>query len=201
MLKIGLTGGIASGKSAVADELGRLGATVIDTDVIARDVVAPGSAGLAEVVTEFGTAVLTDTGQLDRRALRDRVFADAEQRRRLEELLHPRIRAATVAAMAAATGPYAVVVVPLLVETDFAGLVDRVLVVDCDPAQQIARVMVRDACSAEDAERIIASQIDRASRLAAADDVIRNDGSLADLRRSTAVLHAQYLQRAQSATR
>lgn len=193
MLKIGLTGGIASGKSAVADTLAELGASVIDTDILAREVVAPGTAGLDEVAAAFGTQVLTPDGQLDRRALRDIVFANDDQRRQLEAILHPRIRAAALEAAADASGSYVVFVVPLLIETNFVELVDRVLVVDCDPATQIARVMARDNSSADDAARIIRSQLDRSSRLAAADDVLVNDGSLQELQSAAAVLHQEYL--------
>lgn len=194
MLKIGLTGGIASGKSAVADTLGELGAAVIDTDVIAREVVEPGTPGLAEVVAEFGQGILTADGELDRAGLRTLVFADNDRRKRLEAILHPLIRAATLEAAERASGPYLVFVVPLLLETDFAQLVDRVLVVDCDPALQIKRVMERDDCSADEARRIIRSQTDRASRLEAADDILDNSGTLADLQQAATALHAQYLE-------
>lgn len=193
MLKIGLTGGIASGKSAVADTLAELGASVIDTDLIARDVVAPGTDGLDEVVNAFGATVLMPDGALDRRALRDIVFADPARRRQLEALLHPRIRAAALEAAAAADGLYTVLVVPLLIETDFVDLVDRVLVVDCDPQIQVERVMRRDQCSAEAAGRIISSQINRDTRLAAADDIITNDGSREKLRQAVEALHRRYL--------
>jgi len=193
MLKIGLTGGIASGKTLVANMLAEMGATVIDTDMVARDVVEPETSGLSDIVNAFGPGVLTTAGQLDRRALRDLVFADAAKRQQLEALLHPRIRAATVAAMAKAAGPYLVVVVPLLVETDFGALVDRVLVVDCSVAIQIDRVTRRDNCSVADAKKILGTQASRQTRLDAADDVIENNGDLDELRQSVAKLHAQYL--------
>ncbi|MBT8421602.1 MAG: dephospho-CoA kinase, partial [Gammaproteobacteria bacterium] len=130
MLKIGLTGGIASGKSAVADILGELGATIIDTDFIARAVVEPETPGLKQIIAEFGDEVIAADGHLDRNAMRTRVFGDDAQRRKLEAILHPLIREATLDAIAAADGPYLVIVVPLLLETDFAELVDRILVVD-----------------------------------------------------------------------
>ncbi len=139
MLKIGLTGGIASGKSTVAEMLAALGAAVIDTDVIAREVVAPGEAGLTAVTAAFGNELLAPDGTLDRAKLRRLVFADPAKRRRLEAILHPLIRARAVAAAQQASGPYLVFVVPLLIETDFVALVDRVLVVDCDPATQLRR--------------------------------------------------------------
>ena len=198
MLKIGLTGGIASGKSAVADTLGELGACIIDTDVIAREVVAPGTPGLDQVVAAFGDEVVAADGGLDRAALRTLVFADSARRKQLEAILHPLIRAATLEAAARATGPYLVFVVPLLLETDFAALVDRILVVDCDPGLQIERVMRRDQCTSDEARRIIRSQTDRATRLEAADDVLDNNGSLSELQSATAALHAQYLQLAGS---
>ena len=194
MLKIGLTGGIASGKSAVADILGELGAHIIDTDVIAREVVEPGTPGLADVVAAFGEDIITADGHLDRGKLRALVFADSARRTQLEAILHPLIRTATLAAAEQAPGPYLVFVVPLLLETDFAELVDRILVVDCDPALQAERVMQRDQCTSDEARRIIRSQTDRANRLEAADDILDNSGTLSDLRDATTALHAQYLQ-------
>ena len=193
MYFVGLTGGIASGKSAVADELSRLGASVIDTDVIAREVVAKGEPGLAAVVEEFGDGVLQPDGSLDRAALRSHVFGDAAKLERLEALLHPLIRERTLALAATAEGPYTVFVVPLLFETDFHELVDRKLVVDCSPELQIERILQRDGGSRTDAEAIIASQWPRERRLAAADDVIDNSGTLDDLLAAAAELHARYL--------
>ncbi len=194
MLKIGLTGGIASGKSAVADLLGEFGATIIDTDVIARDVVAPGEAGLAAVADAFGAGILGADGTLDRARLRKLVFADPAKRRQLEAILHPLIRARALAAAAAATGPYAVFVVPLLVETDFRALVDRVLVVDCDPQTQIDRLTARDGIPVAEAQRMLAAQAGRDERLAAADDLIDNNGNRDALRATVAALHAHYLE-------
>ncbi len=194
MLKIGLTGGIASGKSAVADLLGEFGATIIDTDVIARDVVAPGEAGLAAVADAFGAGILGADGTLDRARLRKLVFADPAKRRQLEAILHPLIRARALAAAAAATGPYAVFVVPLLVETDFRALVDRVLVVDCDPQTQIDRLTARDGIPVAEAQRMLAAQAGRDERLAAADDLIDNNGNRDAMRATVAALHAHYLE-------
>ncbi len=193
MLKIGLTGGIASGKSAVAEMLAALGAAVIDTDVIAREVVAPGEAGLTAVTAAFGNELLAPDGTLDRAKLRRLVFADPAKRRRLEAILHPLIRARAVAAAQQASGPYLVFVVPLLIETDFVALVDRVLVVDCDPATQLRRLMARDGAPAAEARRIVAAQAGRAERLAAADDVLYNNADLAKLQTAVAALHARYL--------
>jgi dephospho-CoA kinase len=192
-LRIGLTGGIASGKTTVAALFAELGVPVIDTDTIAREVVSPGQPALAEIVETFGTEVLGTGGQLDRSALRRLIFADTARRRQLEAILHPRIRAETLARADACRGPYHVIVVPLLLETGFASLVDRVLVVDCPESTQRARLAERDHESAEQIERIIGSQIARDARLQAADDVIDNAGSLTDTRRQVEALHRSYL--------
>ncbi len=197
MLKIGLTGGIASGKTAVANMLADLGAAVIDTDVIAREVVEPGEPALQKVVDHFGKDILLPDGQLDRGKLRRLITADPEKRHQLEAILHPIIRERTLQATESATRqdpPYLVLVVPLLVETDFTQLTDRILVVDTDPALQLQRLMLRDTASEEDARRIIAMQAERNTRLQAADDVLENSQSLADLSEAVAALHARYLQ-------
>jgi dephospho-CoA kinase len=194
-LRIGLTGGIASGKSAVADMFAKLGATVIDTDVIAREVVEPGQPGLSRVIEAFGTDILQEDGTLNRKALRERVFAAPANKTRLEAILHPLIRAATLAAadQTKATANYQIFVVPLLLESGFVELVDRVLVVDCAIDVQIARVIARDDTSAESAATIIAAQASRTERLARADDVIDNSGTLAELEPAVRELHQQYL--------
>jgi dephospho-CoA kinase len=192
-LRIGLTGGIASGKTTVAALFAELGVPVIDTDTIAREVVAPGRPALAEIVETFGTGVLAIDGQLDRGALRRLIFTDTARRRQLEAILHPRIRAETLARADACRGPYHIIVVPLLLETGFALLVDRVLVVDCPEPIQRARLAERDHESAEQIERMIGSQIARDARLQAADDVIDNAGSLTDTRRQVEALHRRYL--------
>jgi dephospho-CoA kinase len=192
MLKIGLTGGIASGKSAVAEMFAALGAAVVDTDLIAREVVAPGSRGLAAVRAAFGETVLASDGTLDRRRLRAVVFNDPELRARLEAILHPLIRTRTAEQIAAARGPYALVVVPLLIETDFTELVDRILVVDCPRETQVQRVIERDGVDRSAAEAMLAAQTDRATRLTAADDVIDNGGSLELTRAQVAELHRRY---------
>lgn len=197
MFKVGLTGGIASGKTAVADVLAELGATVIDTDVIARQVVAPGEPGLNKIVGHFGTDVLAADGTLDRGKLRELVFADSNRKQRLETILHPLIRERTLTAadQAAAEGcPYLVIVVPLLVETDFGELVDRVLVIDTDVELQRQRLMARDSISTTAADNIIGQQASREQRLQAADDVLENNGDLQDLRARAAALHAHYLE-------
>ena len=155
-----------------------LGVPIIDTDLIAREVVGPGTPGLTAVRAAFGAAILAADGSLDRATLRDLVFEDGAARRRLEGILHPLIRAATLARLAALEAPYVVVVVPLLLETEFAALIDRVLVVDCPPDMQVERVIRRDAVSRRSAEsRVLSAQLDRAARLDAADDVIDNSGT------------------------
>ena len=192
-LRIGLTGGIASGKSTVADMFADLGTPVIDTDVIAREVVRPGQPALDEIREAFGDGVIDPDGTLDRAAMRTIVFGDDAARRRLEAILHPRIGAATRAQADAAGGDYQIIVVPLLVESALRGFVDRVLVVDCDEATQIARLLARDTESEAQARRILAAQSTRAERMAIADDVIANDGSLDDTREQVEALHRRYL--------
>ena len=198
-LRIGLTGGIASGKSTVAEVFTALGVPVIDTDVIAREVVEPGQPALAAVAGAFGPELLGAGGRLDRRQLRARVFADPESRARLESILHPRIRKATLAAMNAAGGPYQLIVVPLLIESGFDALVDRVLVVDCPEAVQRQRLAERDGETAERIDRILAAQLPRDQRLAHADDVLANDGDLDTLRTAVTTLHHRYLELARTA--
>lgn len=194
MLKIGLTGGIASGKSTVADLFEALGAPLIDTDVLAREVVEPGEPGLAAVRDEFGPAVLTERGELDRRKLRSIVFADDEKRRRLESILHPLIRERLLAKLERLDAPYVIIAVPLLIETDFAKLVDRILVVDAPVEVQLARLMARDGSTRAEAQAIIDAQVDRETRLARADDIIDNSGDLASTRAQVEALHRRYLQ-------
>lgn len=193
-LRIGLTGGIASGKSLVAEQFARLGVTVIDTDRIAREIVAPGTPALAEITAAFGSEILTPDGGLDRRALRATVFADSAQRRRLEAILHPRIRQRTLQRADADAGRYHVIAVPLLIETDFQTLVDRVLVVDCPESTQRERLLERDDEDPQQIERILAAQASRQTRLAGADDVIDNSGSRAATCEQVVRLHEHYLE-------
>jgi dephospho-CoA kinase len=192
-LRIGLTGGIASGKSTVAQRFMELGVPVIDADAAARAVVAPGKPGLAAVSKRFGPRVLAENGELDRRALRDLIFKDPGLRRDLEAILHPLIRADMEQSAELAVGPYAVMDIPLLVEGGSRDRVDRVLVVDVDEAAQLERVMARDRCTLEQARAILASQASRSARLAAADDVLLNTGTVTDLRQAVDHLHEQYL--------
>jgi dephospho-CoA kinase len=191
---VGLTGGIGSGKSAAADEFARLGATVVDTDAIAHQLTRAGGAAIAEVRRAFGDGCIAADGAMDRDKVRALVFADAAAKQRLEAILHPLIRAESERRIAAATGPYVVYVVPLLVESgDYRRRVQRVLVMDCPDAIQIERVQARSKLPAEQVRAIIASQAPRAARLAAADDVIDNSGTIAALRKRAAELHARYL--------
>ena len=198
-LVIGLTGNIATGKSAVARMLATLGAFVIDADQVAREVVEPGEPGLAEIVEAFGAEVLDATGRLDRRRLKAIVFADAALRRQLEHILHPRIRARIEAHIAAVTTPYCLLGIPLLAEGG-GGQYDRVLVVDCSEDTQRARVRLRDDLTDDEVTAIMRSQASRDARLGIADDVIVNDGSRDDLLERVDALHAAYIELAQSRT-
>lgn len=192
MLVIGLTGGIGSGKSTVAELFARRGAPIIDTDLIARELVEPGQAALAEIRSAFGDQVLDARGHLDRRRLRSIVFNDEAQRRRLEAILHPRIYASVRERIAGLRAPYCIVVIPLLVETGGEEFVDRVLVVDVPPQLQQRRTQARDGLSDAEAQAILASQADRPRRLAAADDVIENSGEPAALDSQVAALDEEY---------
>ena len=192
MLRIGLTGGIASGKSTVADLFAAHGAVVLDTDVIAREVVVPGSRSLAKLVAAQGGGILDAQGQLDRAELRRRVFADPATRRAVEAILHPEILAELERQSGLSPGPYQVLVIPLLVEAGLEQVVDRVLVVDCPEEEQIRRLMSRDGASREEAERMLGAQATRERRLAAADDVIHNGGAAADLPGQVAGFDRQY---------
>jgi len=191
-LLIALTGGIASGKTAVAELFAKLGVPVLDTDQIARDVVAPGMPALGQLVAEFGPEILDTHGGLDRARMRERVFSDPAQRRRLEAITHPAIREELARRSAAAGGDYQIHVIPLLVETGRADAYDRVLLVDCPEAAQLERLMARDGASRAQAEEILAAQVSREQRLNAAHDVIENTGTLADLEGFVQTLHRNY---------
>jgi len=200
-LLIALTGGIASGKTAVAELFAKLGVPVLDTDQIAREVVAPGMPALAQLVAEFGPGILDAHGGLDRARMRERVFADPVQRRKLEAITHPAIREELARRAAAAGGDYQIHVIPLLVETGRAEAYDRVLVVDCPEDAQIERLVARDGTSREQAEEILGAQASRAERLNAAHDVIENTGTFADLERFVGTLHRNYALLAQKRAR
>jgi dephospho-CoA kinase len=191
--RVALTGGIASGKTTVSQLFGAFGVPVIDADQVARDVVAPGTSLLSQVFDSFGAQLRRPDGSLDRTGLRRMVFADPAKRRQLEDLLHPAIRLRTENLAARAGGPYQIHVIPLLVETHAGSQYDRVLLVDCPPALQVARLQARDGCNAEQARVMLGSQASREARLAAADDVILNDGEPADLAPKVAGLHQNYL--------
>ena len=191
---VGLTGGIGSGKSAAADEFARLGATVVDTDAIAHELTEAGGSALPEIERTFGKDFIRE-GQMDRQRMRERVFADAAAKKTLEAVLHPLIREESARRIAAAGGPYVIHVVPLLIEApDYRRRVDRVLVVDAPQETQVARVLARSRLSEEQVRAIIRSQAPREARLAAADDVIDNSGTLDALRKQVAALHQKYLQ-------
>ncbi|MEY3976908.1 MAG: dephospho-CoA kinase [Pseudomonadota bacterium] len=201
MIRIALTGGIASGKSAVAALFEAHGVPVIDSDVIARDVVAPGSPALAAIRRRFGDVVLQSDGSLDRRALREQVFADPTARRDLETITHPAIRERMQAWSQTAPGPYQIHMIPLLVESGGRRDFDRVLVVDCPEALQIQRVMQRDGVDASSAQKVLDAQASRAERLAIADDVIVNDGDRSKLSGDVDALHERYLKLSVYATK
>jgi dephospho-CoA kinase len=192
MLRVGLTGGIASGKTTVASLFAQRGAAVLDTDRIAREVVEPGKPALGALVNALGGGILDADGRLDRAVLRRRLFGDREERREIEAILHPAILGELERQSRAAPGPYQVFVIPLLVENRLETLVDRVLVVDCSEEQQVRRLMERDGESREVALRMLGAQASREQRLAAAHDVIDNGGDAADLPAQVAALDRKY---------
>ncbi|WP_020683277.1 dephospho-CoA kinase [Marinobacterium rhizophilum] len=197
MFVAGLTGGIGSGKSAVANLLQEQGIVAVDADQVARDVVLPGEPALAQIAQHFGTDILLPDGTLDRTQLRQIVFADPKARLWLEALLHPLIRERIQASLHAATSPYSLLVSPLLLETDQHSLVNHVIVVDVPEETQLQRTVERDQNSPDQVKRIMAAQIDRQSRLARADSIIDNSGNLQSLRTATLQLHQTLLQLAQ----
>lgn len=192
-LRIGLTGGIASGKSTVAEQFSKLGIPIIDTDIIAREVVAIGSPGIEEVRKRFGDSVIDESGNLDRAALRKLIFLNDAARSDLEAILHPRIGAEVRRQAETVGGPYQIIAVPLLVNSQLLQFVDRVLVVDCEEDTQLERLLKRDAGTIGEAQRILAAQSSRAERLAIADEVITNDSDLQHLQDQVTALHAAYL--------
>ena len=197
--RVGLTGGIASGKSTAAKFFGALGVPIIDTDQLARDVVEPGQPPLERLVERFGPSILTPDGHLDRPVLRTIAFSDAKARADLEALLHPAIGAAAEARSVEAGGIYQILVIPLLVEKSLGTQLDRVLVVDCDEELQIRRLQARDGSTLEQARAILNAQTSRTARLKAAHDVIKNDGDMSAVRDQVATLHTRYLELAQQA--
>jgi dephospho-CoA kinase len=200
-LAIGLTGGIASGKSAASARFARLGVPVLDADAAARAVVEPGQPALEEIVAALGATVLGAGGRLDRAAVRRRVFADADARAALERIIHPRVKAWLEQQVAVLDAPYAIVAIPLLVETGPYPWLDRVVLVDVPEALQLARLVTRDGIEPELARAMIAAQATRQQRLQAADDVLDNSGTLAELETRVDALHAHLLRLAQAARR
>lgn len=198
MLRIGLTGGIGSGKSMVTALFAALGVPIIDTDRIAHELTVSGAEAVRRIAAIFGDTVLAADGSLDRAQLRHLVFSDSAKREQLEAVLHPRIYQRTTELLAQAQGPYCIVVVPLLLEKGWQSLVDRILVVDAPPELQLSRTRQRDNRPAEEVRAIIAAQISREKRLAAADDVVINDADQAKLAAQVAELHHKYLQLATS---
>ena len=194
VFRVGLTGGIASGKSTAAKFFGALGVPILDSDQVARDVVEPGQPPLERLVQRFGASILTPDGHLDRPALRDIIFSDPKARADLEELTHPAIGAAMQARSASAGGPYQILVIPLLVEKNLRSHVDRVLVVDCAEELQLRRLRARDRSTARQAKAILDAQAPRAVRLKAADDVITNEADMSAVQRQVETLHTRYLE-------
>jgi dephospho-CoA kinase len=192
-LRIGLTGGIASGKSTVAELFADLGVAVIDTDLIAREVVQPGQPALIEIRSSFGDSVFKDDGTLDRSALRQQIFSDDAARAQLEAILHPLIQEETIQRVNAASGSYIVIVVPLLADSPLREHIDRVLVVDCDEATQIERLLARDAETEDQARRILAAQASREQRLQIADDVIHNNSTIEAISTQLSAIHDRYI--------
>ena len=191
---IALIGGIASGKTLISDEFARLGVPVIDTDVIAHEIVEPGEPALREIEQVFGSQILDENRRLKRSNLRAMIFADPDARKKLESILHPRIKQEVRNAIAKVTTTYCIVVIPLLADRAAYPYVNRVLVVDVEPETQIIRLMARDSCSHEQAKQALAAQISRAERLKIADDVLDNSGSPEQVRQEVAQLHLKYLQ-------
>lgn len=194
MYVVAITGGIGSGKTTVANQFAELGIEVVDADIIAREVVEPGTSALAAIAAHFGADVIAPDGRLDRRQLRERVFTDPQAKDWLNALLHPLIRSEMQRQCAAARSPYCLLVVPLLVENRLTALANRVLVIDVDEATQIERTCRRDGVSREQAEAILAAQASRTERLAAADDVLDNqNGTPEAIKSRIFALHETYL--------
>ena len=196
MFMVALTGGIASGKSEVERRFAARGIEIIDADLVAREVISAGTPGLEEVVEAFGVGVLDANGALDRKAMRERVFADQRSRHRLESIVHPRVREILQERGKRIRSAYGILVIPLFVESGEYAWVDRVLVVDVARETQRERLVRRDGIDGDLADTMLAAQASRAQRLAAADDVIVNDGAPQDLDRPVRLLHARYEQMA-----
>lgn len=188
-----MTGGIASGKTAASNLFANLGVPVVDTDIIAREVVEPGQAALKQITESFGPEVLDSDGALDRRRMRQIIFSSPEAKSRLEAILHPVIAREVLHRLGKITGPYCILVIPLYTESSAYQWVDRVLVVDVSEEVQMMRVMARDGIEREQAQAILNAQAGRSERLALADDVLDNSGGLPELRKQVETLHESYL--------
>ena len=197
---VGLTGGIGCGKTTVTALFAKLGVQHVDADIVAREVVMPGTACLQAITQYFGNEILLPTGELNRAMLRQRVFTDAASKTWLEQLLHPAIRQQILAQLQALTSPYALLIAPLLLENKLNRYVQRVLVIDLPESLQLSRAMARDHADEQQIKAIMAAQLTRTERLKLADDIITNDSTPADLAPQVAALHQQYLQQANTAT-
>ena len=195
---VGLTGGIGSGKTLVSDRFAALGVTVVDADVVAREVVATGSPGLKQIVSHFGDSILTPDGALNREKLRQIILSDSEEKAWLDQCLHPLIRLQMAKEIQTATGPYTLIVVPLLVENQSQYRFDRIVVVDCNESTQVSRASQRDNTSEEKIRSMMSYQVSREERLAIADDVIENNQGVDELYAQVDNLHQQYLRMAQA---
>ena len=193
MFKLGLTGGIGSGKSVASDYFAKLGIKIVDTDIVARQVVEPGTIALDEITAHFGTDIIQADGTLNRTALRAQVFADKKEREWLESLLHPLIRKTTLQELESADSAYVILVSPLLIESGRHQLADRILVIDSPESLQLSRAQLRDNNDEHQIKAIMKTQYSRAERLAQADDVVVNDADIPPLQRQLDLLHAQYL--------
>lgn len=192
-MRVGLTGGIGSGKSAVAGRFNRLGVPLIDADIITRELMLPGSPAWEQIVARFGRTITGPDGHLDRKALRRIIFEDQQARYDLERILHPAVREEIHNQLGRITAPYCIVVVPLMVESSMTKMFERIIVVDCDERSQIERVMHRDGNSEQEVRRILSSQASRKARLDIATDVIQNTGKFGDLDREVERLHHFFL--------
>lgn len=193
---VGLTGGIGCGKSTVTALFAKLGVQHVDADIVAREVVMPGTPCLQAITQYFGNEILLSGGELNRAKLRQHIFTDAASKTWLEQLLHPAIRQQILARLQALTSPYALLVAPLLLENKLNRYVQRVLVIDLPESLQLSRAMARDQADEQQIKAIMAAQLTRTERLKLADDIITNDSSISDLPPQVAALHQQYLQQA-----
>jgi dephospho-CoA kinase len=194
MLKIGLTGGIGSGKSTACEYFANLDVPIIDTDIIARDLVRPGQPALEKIKNTFGNDIFDSMGNLDRIKLRDMIFDDTAKRLQLEAILHPEIKQEILRSLSTITTTYCIIVIPLLIEVGWHNVVDRILIIDTTPELQIQRCKKRNNYSLPQIKAIMATQVDRKNRISAADDIIINDNNLSQLEKQALNLHHKYLE-------